>query len=104
MDTLIPASLGFLLAPIRGRASESRLECPCERLARSEADRQCDVQNGQPGLRGKPHRRQFEPPPAQVVAECFTRPGREQSVEVKGREVRNPGQLAQLERLLEVQV
>lgn len=96
------ALCGLLCSPDAWRAAKPALERACERFCRTEAYRQRHIQNCQARLRCKSHGCEFNTPTAQEVAQCFAHPRCEESMEMKGGEMRDFGQRTKIERLVQV--
>src|SRR5688572_3643619 len=74
------------ISPLSGRSSEARAKGTRKTLGRTEAHAERNLHHRGIGLRAQAYRRQFEPPPADVIAERFAHEGVEQAVEMKRRE------------------
>src|SRR4030081_1748056 len=92
------------LAPGGRRRTKANLEGSSERLGRTEADKKRDLQDRHPRLCNQPQRRRLQSSPSNVIAQGLPEPCREQTVEMKRREVRNPGQRVELQLLIELPV
>ena len=67
-------------------------------------DRQRDVQHRRARLGRQPLGRDLDASAAQVIAQRFAHPGREEAVEMERRKVRHRGQGVEVERLIELPV
>lgn len=97
-------SCGLLCSPDAGRTAEPTLECARKCFRRAETHRQRHIQNRQAWLCCQPHGRHFNTPTTHIVAQCLAHPRSEEPMEMKGGEVRDFGQGAQVERLIQMLV
>jgi len=87
--SLIALALGMIALAVFRRPphargfTETSLEGAGKRFGRAEANRQRNLKHRQPWLCDQPLRGHFESPAAQILAQGFSHPGREQAMEVK---------------------
>ena len=98
------AALDLLRSPRGRRAAEPNPKGARERLSRTEAHRECDMQDGCTRLRRKAHGRDFDPSSPQIVAKCLAHPRGKESMKVERGKMGHFGQGVQVKRLIQVLV